>query len=68
MEWPWIVLETAGVEGLEAMLAGPKRSAGDWPYAVGWIDCLAPCPESCQFDDPKPRGLISATRTPNPVA
>ncbi len=41
VESPWIVLETVGVEGLEAMLAGLKRSAPDWPYTVGWIDCLA---------------------------
>jgi FAD/FMN-containing dehydrogenase len=41
VESPWIVLETVGVEGLEAMLAGLARSAHDWPYTVGWIDCLA---------------------------
>ena len=41
VESPWIVLETVGVEGLEAMLAGLKRSAPDWSYTVGWIDCLA---------------------------
>jgi decaprenylphospho-beta-D-ribofuranose 2-oxidase len=41
VETPWIVLETQGVAGLEAMLDGLKRSAADWPYTVGWIDCLA---------------------------
>ena len=41
VESPWIVLETVGVDGLEAMLAALKRSADDWPYTVGWIDCLA---------------------------
>ncbi|MGH7401737.1 MAG: FAD-binding protein [Candidatus Rokuibacteriota bacterium] len=41
VESPWIVLETMGVDGLDAMLAGLKRSAADWPYTVGWIDCLA---------------------------
>jgi decaprenylphospho-beta-D-ribofuranose 2-oxidase len=41
VESPWIVLETVGVDGLEVMLAGLKRSGGDWPYTVGWIDCLA---------------------------
>jgi FAD/FMN-containing dehydrogenase len=41
VESPWIVLETVGVDGLETMLAGLKRSADDWPYTVGWIDCLA---------------------------
>ena len=41
VESPWIVLETVGVDGLEAMLDGLRRSAADWPYTVGWIDCLA---------------------------
>jgi decaprenylphospho-beta-D-ribofuranose 2-oxidase len=41
VESPWIVLETQGVESLDAMLAGLSRSAADWPYTVGWIDCLA---------------------------
>jgi FAD/FMN-containing dehydrogenase len=41
VESPWIVLETQGVDDLESMLAGLARSAGDWPYTVGWIDCLA---------------------------
>ena len=41
VESPWIVLETVGVDGLEAMLAGLRRSAADWPYTVGWIDGLA---------------------------
>jgi decaprenylphospho-beta-D-ribofuranose 2-oxidase len=41
IETPWIVLETEGVGGLDAMLDGLRRSAGDWPYTVGWIDCFA---------------------------
>ena len=41
IETPWIVLETEGVGGLEAMLDGLRRSGGDWPYTVGWIDCFA---------------------------
>jgi FAD/FMN-containing dehydrogenase len=41
VESPWIVLETQGVESLDAMLEGLRRSAADWPYTVGWIDCLA---------------------------
>jgi len=41
VESPWIVLETVGVDGLEAMLAALTRSAAEWPYTVGWIDCLA---------------------------
>lgn len=41
IEAPWIVLETEGVGGLPAMLDGLRRSAADWPYTVGWIDCFA---------------------------
>ncbi len=38
---PWMVVETQGRGGLEAMLAGLRASAADWPYTVGWIDSLA---------------------------
>jgi len=41
VESPWIVLETQGVAGLDAMLEGLRLSATHWPYTVGWIDCLA---------------------------
>ena len=41
IESPWIVLETEGMGGLEAMLDGLRRSAGEWPYTVGWIDGFA---------------------------
>ncbi len=41
IQTPWIVLETVGVSGLQAMLDGLRGSAFDWPYTVGWIDCLA---------------------------
>jgi decaprenylphospho-beta-D-ribofuranose 2-oxidase len=41
VESAWIVLESVGVDGLDAMLAGLRRSSEDWPYTVGWIDCLA---------------------------
>jgi decaprenylphospho-beta-D-ribofuranose 2-oxidase len=41
VESPWVVLETVGMDGLDAMLAGLTRSAAEWPYTVGWIDGLA---------------------------
>lgn len=41
VESPWIVLETKSVRGIEEMLDGLKASAPNWPYTVGWIDCLA---------------------------
>ncbi|HEV8440567.1 MAG TPA: FAD-binding oxidoreductase [Methylomirabilota bacterium] len=41
VETPWIVLEAGSVTGLDQMLEGLRASARDWPYTVGWIDCLA---------------------------
>ncbi len=41
VESPWIVLESESMSGLDRMLEGLRTSAGDWPYTVGWIDCLA---------------------------
>jgi decaprenylphospho-beta-D-ribofuranose 2-oxidase len=41
VESPWMVLETEDVQGLEEMMEGLRRAAPDWPYTVGWIDCLA---------------------------
>jgi FAD/FMN-containing dehydrogenase len=41
IESPWMVLETQGMPGLDAMLEGLRLSAAHWPYTVGWIDCLA---------------------------
>ena len=41
VESPWIVRETQGMRGLDEMLDGLRVSARDWPYSVGWIDCLA---------------------------
>ena len=36
-----MVLEAEPVPGLGAMLDGLRDAAKDWPYTVGWIDCLA---------------------------
>jgi len=41
VESPWIVLETKPVGGIDHMLESLASSAADWPYTVGWIDCLA---------------------------
>jgi decaprenylphospho-beta-D-ribofuranose 2-oxidase len=41
VETPWIVVETESVSGLDALLDGLRGSARDWPYTVGWVDCLA---------------------------
>jgi len=41
VETGWMVVETAPVPGLRAMLDGLRDAGKDWPYTVGWIDCLA---------------------------
>ncbi|HTY77108.1 MAG TPA: FAD-binding oxidoreductase [Candidatus Bathyarchaeia archaeon] len=41
VESAWMVVETEPVAGLAAMLDGLRAAARDWPYTVGWIDCLA---------------------------
>lgn len=38
---PWILQETEKIDNLDAFMAGLRASAQDWPYTVGWIDCLA---------------------------
>jgi FAD/FMN-containing dehydrogenase len=41
VESGWMVPEAEPVPGLGAMLDGLRDAAKDWPYTVGWIDCLA---------------------------
>jgi len=41
VETPWMVVETEALRDLGSMLEGLEASAPDWPYTVGWIDCLA---------------------------
>ena len=41
VESSWILAEAQPVPGLAAMLDGLRDSGKDWPYTVGWIDCLA---------------------------
>ena len=41
VESPWIVLETEGVPSLAAMVDGLRAAGREWPYTVGWIDCLS---------------------------
>jgi FAD/FMN-containing dehydrogenase len=41
VESAWLVEETEPMADLDAMLAGLRQSARDWPYTVGWIDGLA---------------------------
>jgi FAD/FMN-containing dehydrogenase len=41
VESAWMVVEAEPVPGLGAMLDGLRNAGKDWPYTVGWIDCLA---------------------------
>ena len=41
VESPWILRETEGVPSLAAMIDGLRAAGAEWPYTVGWIDCLA---------------------------
>jgi FAD/FMN-containing dehydrogenase len=38
---PWIVEESVRVPDLASFLAALDAAARDWPFTVGWIDCLA---------------------------
>jgi FAD/FMN-containing dehydrogenase len=38
---PWIVEEAERFPGIDPFLEGLARSARDWPFTVGWIDCHA---------------------------
>ena len=41
VESAWMRVDTEPVSGLDAMMDGLRDAAKDWPYTVGWIDCLA---------------------------
>jgi decaprenylphospho-beta-D-ribofuranose 2-oxidase len=38
---PWIWGESERIDHLDAMAAGLKAAARQWPMTVGWVDCLA---------------------------
>ncbi len=37
---PWIWSESERIPNLDAMIGGLRQAARDWPFTVGWIDCL----------------------------
>ncbi len=37
---PWILAQTKPLDGVESLLDALRSSASDWPYTVGWVDCL----------------------------
>jgi FAD/FMN-containing dehydrogenase len=38
---PWILGETERVADLDDFIVKLRQAAGQWPYTVGWIDCLS---------------------------
>lgn len=36
----WIVQETERIVGLDEFVTALRRAAREWPYTVGWIDCV----------------------------
>ncbi|MEK6237532.1 MAG: FAD-binding oxidoreductase [Planctomycetales bacterium] len=38
---PWIQQESERIPNLEAFVEGLGQAAADWPFTVGWIDCLS---------------------------
>lgn len=37
---PWVEQETERFSDLASFLGGLERAAADWPFTMGWIDCL----------------------------
>ncbi len=37
---PWIWQETTRIEGIDEFIQSLKIAAREWPFTVGWIDCL----------------------------
>jgi FAD/FMN-containing dehydrogenase len=38
---PWIWQETRRIDGIEDFVGALTSAASEWPFTVGWIDCLA---------------------------
>jgi FAD/FMN-containing dehydrogenase len=38
---PWIVTESERIEDIDQFIAGLKAAGAQWPYTLGWIDCLS---------------------------
>ena len=37
----WIAMETERIEDIDRFIAGLKAAGAEWPYTLGWIDCLS---------------------------
>lgn len=38
---PWILQSCKRIGDIDEFVAALKQAAGEWPYTMGWIDCLA---------------------------
>lgn len=38
---PWIYMESERIANIDAYIDALKESGPDWPYTMGWIDCLS---------------------------
>ena len=38
---PWIAMETERIDDIDRFIAGLKAAGAQWPYTLGWIDCLS---------------------------
>ena len=38
---PWIYMESQRITDIDAYIDALKESGPDWPYTMGWIDCLS---------------------------
>ena len=38
---PWIWMESERIDDIDAYVAGLKAAGPDWPFTMGWIDCLS---------------------------
>jgi decaprenylphospho-beta-D-ribofuranose 2-oxidase len=56
---PWIWSESERIGDLDAMVDGLRAAAKNWPFTVGWIDCLKRGPKMG-------RGILIKGRWANP--
>jgi FAD/FMN-containing dehydrogenase len=41
IESPWLVVETERIPNFDAFVDGLKDAAENWPFTMGWVDCLS---------------------------
>jgi FAD/FMN-containing dehydrogenase len=59
---PWIHAESLPVADVAAFVRALEASGADWPFTVGWIDCLTPG----RMGRPPGRGILNRGRWADP--